>query len=180
MKETYKGYKVAYQQNDYSDIRDQEGTLATMRCFHNKYNLGDKHTYKSSDFRGWEDMKKHLCKQENIILLKPLYLMDHSGLSISTTPFGCIWDSGQIGYVYITKQKWIELMGDTSPEEHQVEYQLDLEVEEYNHELQGNIWDIEILTESGELVDRFTQVGHLDDALSYAKNIIDTRYEVTV
>ena len=35
----------------------------------------------------------------------PLYLYDHSGITISTTPFHCPWDSGQVGYIYVTKEK---------------------------------------------------------------------------
>lgn len=31
----------------------------------------------------------------------PVYLYDHSGITISTTPFSCHWDSGQIGYIYV-------------------------------------------------------------------------------
>ena len=34
----------------------------------------------------------------------PLYLYDHSGITISTGPFNCPWDSGQIGYIYVTKE----------------------------------------------------------------------------
>jgi len=32
-------------------------------------------------------------------LILPLYLMDHSGISMSTGSFGCPWDSGQVGYI---------------------------------------------------------------------------------
>jgi len=34
-------------------------------------------------------------------IMLPLYLYDHSGITISTGPFNCPWDSGQIGYIYI-------------------------------------------------------------------------------
>jgi len=32
-------------------------------------------------------------------VILPLYLMDHSGISMSTGPFGCPWDSGQVGWI---------------------------------------------------------------------------------
>jgi hypothetical protein len=35
-------------------------------------------------------------------VILPLYLYDHSGITISTGPFSCPWDSGQIGYIYIS------------------------------------------------------------------------------
>jgi hypothetical protein len=30
----------------------------------------------------------------------PLYLYDHSGITMSTTRFSCPWDSGQVGWIY--------------------------------------------------------------------------------
>ena len=32
-------------------------------------------------------------------------MYDHSGLWINTTGFSCPWDSGQIGYIYASKEK---------------------------------------------------------------------------
>jgi hypothetical protein len=39
------------------------------------------------------------CALRTYVIL-PLYLMDHSGISISTGSFGCPWDSGQVGYIF--------------------------------------------------------------------------------
>jgi hypothetical protein len=40
----------------------------------------------------------------------PLYLYDHSGITISTGPFSCPWDSGQVGFTYVSikdvKKEW--------------------------------------------------------------------------
>lgn len=38
------------------------------------------------------------------IASQPLYLFDHGGISISTGPFSCAWDSGQIGFAFITAE----------------------------------------------------------------------------
>jgi hypothetical protein len=35
-------------------------------------------------------------------IILPLYLYDHSGITISTSPFSCPWDSGQVGIIYIS------------------------------------------------------------------------------
>lgn len=35
----------------------------------------------------------------NFVIL-PLYLYDHSGISMSTGAFSCPWDSGQVGFIY--------------------------------------------------------------------------------
>lgn len=41
----------------------------------------------------------------------PLYLYDHSGITISTTPFSCPFDSGQVGYIYTSKENIREIYG---------------------------------------------------------------------
>lgn len=46
-----------------------------------------------------------LIEDSGKYVMKPLYLYDHSGLTISTTPFSCQWDSGQIGWVYVEVEK---------------------------------------------------------------------------
>lgn len=79
--------------------------LGTMVCFHNGYNLGDKHEYNHHDYSGWDDMKNDIIKKENVEIILPIYLYDHSGIRINTTGFSCTWDSGQIGWIFISKEK---------------------------------------------------------------------------
>ena len=42
------------------------------------------------------------------IIILPLYLYDHSGISMKTTPFSCQWDSGQVGWIYVEKKKCLQ------------------------------------------------------------------------
>jgi hypothetical protein len=59
-----------------------------------------------------EPVKKVL--EENFFkafIVLPLYIYDHSGVSIGTTPFGCRWDSGQLGYIFCTKEEALEEFG---------------------------------------------------------------------
>jgi hypothetical protein len=79
--------------------------MTVMVCFHNHHTLGDKHDYDHKDYSGWEEMKKAIIKDNDVAIIEPLYLYDHSGITIATSPFSCRWDSGQIGFVYITKKK---------------------------------------------------------------------------
>ena len=79
--------------------------LGTMVCFHRRYNLGDETELKSSDFSSWEELESYLYKEENALIAIPVFMYDHSGLWINTTGFSCPWDSGQIGYIYVSKEK---------------------------------------------------------------------------
>lgn len=92
--------------------------LCTMYCWHRRYLLGDiQPSYPASEFFQWL-MGEHLAKTKgrfiNTALVSeanlsayiskhffysPLYLYDHSGLTISTSKFSCPWDSGQVGYI---------------------------------------------------------------------------------
>lgn len=42
---------------------------------------------------------------KNYIVCKPIYMYDHSGQTISLSPFGCPWDSGCCGYIFVFKDK---------------------------------------------------------------------------
>ena len=79
--------------------------LGTMVCFHRRYNLGDETELKSSDFSSWEELESYLYKEEDALIAIPVFMYDHSGLWINTTGFSCPWDSGQVGYIYISKEK---------------------------------------------------------------------------
>ena len=79
--------------------------LGTMVCFHRRYNLGDETELKSSDFSSWEELENYLYKEEDALIAIPVFMYDHSGLWINTTGFSCPWDSGQIGYIYVSKEK---------------------------------------------------------------------------
>ena len=96
-----------YQDPDPRDPREDDN-LGQMVCFHHRYKLGDKHQFKEEDFAGWESMEAHLWKEGAAVVL-PLYLYDHSSVSISTESFNgraphAEWDSGQVGFIYVTKE----------------------------------------------------------------------------
>lgn len=44
--------------------------------------------------------KRQILSRHPDVLLMPLYLYDHSGITISTSEFCDPWDSGQIGFIY--------------------------------------------------------------------------------
>ena len=89
-----------------SNPRTEWDNLGTMVCFHNRYRLGDEdHGYDSNDFDSWADLKKQIIKDEDQAVILPIYMYDHSGITINTTGFSCPWDSGQIGFIYLSKEK---------------------------------------------------------------------------
>jgi len=82
-----------------------------------------------------------------------LYLYDHGNLSMATRPFICAWDSGQAGWIYVTKEQIKKEYGvDEVTQEllARVESVLEGEVRTYDDYLTGNVhgYSVEIFTES--------------------------------
>ena len=48
---------------------------------------------------------------EDEVAMLPLYLYDHSGLSMNTVGFSDSWDSRQVGYIYVTKERFLKETG---------------------------------------------------------------------
>lgn len=94
-----------------SPREDPSAEISMMVCFHKRYNIGDEHSYTPDDFKGWEDMGKQLTKEHRPLAILPVYLYDHSGLTIATKPFGCHWDSGQIGYIFVSRDTYLTNFG---------------------------------------------------------------------
>jgi hypothetical protein len=102
--------------------------------------LGDKHGYKSYDYNSWEEMKSHIIKDNDVLVILPLYLYDHSGITMNTTGFGCPWDSGQVGWIFATKKdvrQWFNLKKITKPYIDKVREILLGEVKMYDRYLTG-------------------------------------------
>lgn len=79
---------------------------------------------------GW--MKKNLC-------ILPLYLYDHSGITMNTSGFSCGWDSGTVGYIYLTKEKWDKEHDRDFVQEEAAKYLVG-EVETYDQYLTGSVY----------------------------------------
>ena len=127
---------------DYEPSNPREwDNLGTMICFNKRYNLGDKHSYDQNDYDSWDEMKGEIEKSEDTFLILPLYIYDHSGITISTKPFSCRWDSGQIGFVFVSKKKVLEEYNNLDDETlEKVTNVLEGEVKEYDKYLCGEVY----------------------------------------
>ena len=96
---TFGAYTIKVEQDGDTESPREWDNLGTMVYWHNGYTLGDVNGNKE-----YESADDFLKQHEDDIML-PLYLYDHSGITMSTTPFSCPWDSGQVGWIYISKEK---------------------------------------------------------------------------
>lgn len=140
--ENGKTVRILYDE-DPSSPREWDN-LGVMVCFHKKLTLGDKHGLVHNDFSSWGALEKHLRGELEATHVLPLYLMNHSGLSMSTTKFSDPWDSGQVGFIYTTA----ELIAKMGTPEDSVGEVLDQEVETFNEFISGAVYGYEIIQET--------------------------------
>lgn len=100
-------------------------------------------------------------------LMLPLYLLDHSGLAMKTTSFNDPWDSGQVGWIYVSKEAALkEFGGDkmTGAVRQSAEDLMRSEVAAYDCYLRGECYGFE-LYKNGELTDScWGFMGDLEEA----------------
>jgi hypothetical protein len=138
-----KGKVVKVYQEDYiEDFHNPRewDNLGTMAFFHKRYILGDKH-----DFAMPDDLQEFLSA--NKVIKLPVYIYDHSGIGISTDnsryPFNCPWDSGMLGYIFVTYERvkseysWKVL---TQKRINKIKSYLQAEVDTYNLFLDGRVY----------------------------------------
>ena len=112
--------------------REEWDNVGTMFCKHRNYILGDKDAKRPESLKG--------------LIVLPLYLYDHSGITMSTSQFSCTWDSGQVGIIYV--EKGFEDMSDED-----LVRRLKAEVVEYDNFLTGNCFGYTIEDSEGEVLD---------------------------
>lgn len=130
-----------YTDDDAPSPRDDFDHAGTMVCWHNRYTLGDKDGENQiradlgdlcPDYPEPGDLYNAAIEAGFHVL--PLYLYDHSGITMNVSGFVCPWDSGQVGFIYMTPEKAKE-WGADDPEKC-----LRAEVEEYDMYLTGQVY----------------------------------------
>lgn len=131
--------------------------LSTLAMFHRRYTLGDQnHDIDHRSFSGWDEMEAHIRKTKDVAAILPIYMYDHSGITISHTPFSCNWDSGQVGFGYITKQQARDCYAVkrvTKQVRELAEELLISEIKEYDMYLTGDVWGYVIKDRDGEEIE---------------------------
>jgi hypothetical protein len=122
-----------------------EGDFGTFCAWHRRLNLGKLNGDKAREYI--EDAPENALKI-------PVYIYQHSGIALSTTPFSCPWDSGQVGIWIFTSEDLVNIYGEDNEDNRakaldgvsgQLKYMNDLG--------DGNVWGYEIEDFDGEVAD---------------------------
>lgn len=161
--------------DEYPDSPREWDNLGTMVCAHRDYILGDVQAdsaegvtqellalagwiedqyNEDGDLIEWTDEQREAALDRALVRL-PLYLFDHSGLTMSTgtwtfrgfDPVG--WDWGMVGWIAVSWDKARAEMGADVTRE-QIEAALEAEVEVYDQYLQGDVYGVDVWVKGGE------------------------------
>lgn len=177
----YKGYKIKIEPDENPESPREWDNLGVMVCFHKGYNLGDKQNeYDHNAFESWDQLKDEIIYREDTALILPLYLYDHSGISISVGSFigraqHAEWDSGLVGFIYATKEAVKKEYGVkrlTKKILEQAEKLLRGEVETYDQFLTGDVYGYIVEKDNKHLDSCWGFYGE-DTAIEEAKGVIE-------
>jgi hypothetical protein len=165
------GFVGKIYQDDYPESPIEWDNLGKMICWHNRYTLGDgkllEQYSESKECRlknltdycnGWDEVEEVLKKEFGVVAILPLFLYDHSGISMRTYPHGqhAGWDGGYVGFIYATKEDILKEFSVKRISKSLIEKVtkiLESEVETYNQYLTGDVYAFCIEDGEGEIVD---------------------------
>jgi hypothetical protein len=166
----HKGYVIGiYQDPEPQNPRDWDN-LGVMACWNRRYELGD--------IRPEEIPQEFINALPKGTLLLPLYLYDHSGITMNTSGFSHIdyggWDSGQVGVIYALPEKVCEEYGKriTTGIKKRVIACLESEVKTYDQFLRGDIYGFRVSYHDEEIDSCWGFFG-VDDCAADARNVAD-------
>lgn len=78
----------------------------TFWAWHKRYSLGTSSAHKPrhQDYGSWDELRRAIIKAMNPVAILPVYMYDHGELVFSTSQFTCPWDSGQVGFIFATRE----------------------------------------------------------------------------
>ena len=93
-----------------SNFFEEYPTWFRYALHHGRYDLGQyENSLDQYAYSNWEEYKKALIDIYAPVFIFPVYMLDHSGLAFSITPLNNKWDSGQLGWAYLTEDDVLDI-----------------------------------------------------------------------
>lgn len=150
--------RLVIEQDEFSEDPRSWDNLGTMLCCNRRYQLGDCNTNRETEEQLAEICRKYgksdeeidemtfaeevqfILNQDNICGL-PLYITDHSGISMQTYRFDA-WDSSFVGLIFVEKDFYLAQMclKDEKGWKEKAKEALEGEVKTYSDFIEGNVY----------------------------------------
>ena len=127
------------------EYQDNFGTLM-MWTRHGPSGDAEAKNYNPGEYGGWEEFQAVLEEDFDGVLL-PVYMYSHGGQTISTRPFSCPWDSGQVGFIGVAKDAILTAYSRkrmTKALRARATAALEAEVKEYAAYMEGDVWQVAV------------------------------------
>ena len=147
---------------DPANPRKEYDDLTIIAHWHRRYLLGD---IQIAPCTKEELIAEYEDRGDPILAIRPLYLYDHSVLSVSVGSFSCSYDSGQVGWVYITRSN-AEKMGCEAWGRGQLDGAIEGDVDTYDRFLRGEVYAYDVVGRDGETLAAVSGFYDIADCLS--------------
>lgn len=189
--EEYKGFtiKIRWDEDPQGCNPRDYNNLGVLSWWHRRYDFKEdrdgKQLWREIDREGESENYGEPVHEDDLrcsdLIYLPVYMYDHSGITVNTGGFNCPWDSGQLGWIWCTKEA-ARLEWPNTKDEQLValaEDRLRAEIKSWDLYLTGQVYGYEVYGLDWELVDSCW--GFLGDweteALAQAKGSVDWYYE---
>ena len=165
--ETYKGHEIKIEQDLDPESPREWDNLCIIHVAHQHYNIGDKNY---NDYESIRAAEREAKRNGDLVL--PLYMYNHSGITIALAPFSCRWDSGQVGFVQVPRKAMMEEFGKklfTSQLKQKGRKIAEGEVETFDIYIRGDVCGFAV--DDGE--ESCYGFYSIKDAMDEAKSIVD-------
>lgn len=159
--------------------REMFDGASKLWCWHGRMNLGDyKDLGRTERLRTEAEVQAEVRRRgEKPLVIKKLFLFDHSGITISTKPFYCPFDSGQVGWAVVTSESATRC-GIKRGRINWAEEVIECEVKSYDRYITGEIYGALIysIDDNGgkdEQLESMWGIEDIDAARSESKSTID-------
>lgn len=159
----HKGYTIEIHYDEWGESPREWDNLGTMACYNKRYTLGDDKQYEDA-----YALREYLEGGDALYL--PIYMYDHGGIALSTNSFDCLWDSGLLGYIYVSRDK-VKAEGLTEEKALAI---LKGEVDTYDDYVQGKVYGYKVFNDEGEELDScWGFIGDMDHCEKEAESVAD-------
>lgn len=129
--------------------------LGTLAIASSRWSFGDAGLSHNCDSIQ-EAFEEHLAENDltiDKVIWLPVYGYSHGGLTINTTGFSCSWDSGKLGFIYVSKANALSEYGGKRVGKkltERVEEYLRGEIQTMDQYLNGEVYGYKVLEFIGE------------------------------
>lgn len=163
--------KLRIERDEYPENPRNDDNLGIIAYKHSRYSVGDVSMSDPIDYLldlyGIPNKQVDYCNEtyqelqgraeEFGYVLLPVYMYDHGGITISTSPFYCPWDSGQVGFIYTDIKRINNLVGHgwkkwSEKRREKAREWLRGEIELFDQYIRGDVYGF-IVEEDGDEID---------------------------